>query len=406
MLLKRRNFSEKLVVALGLVGLFVVVCGSLFITNAFTTKVYLSAILCGLVITCRDVLSGGLFLKGCWGSCQLKIVVAFLLWCIIATLATGNDFLLVGRRALVILTFIFLVAYLSKNHESEVKYVLSASVIVAALLYVYSFFHFYENHGLEARFEGFGLSTIHPLLTGVVSGGMAILAFVLGWEFRKVPVLRYSLFLAATILLVVSIFTWSRTVLVGLAAPFLYLAILNRNPKYIFGVILIAGLCVLAVVMGIGSERLLNASEWLTANNRITTWENVLAGVREHPLFGVGLLDEGKFLGARGAHWEHPHSLYLVALHYSGIVGLFLHVAIYFSPLYWLLRNKMKHGFLEQLVGVMLAYFVVIQMAEVHSYVSRPNYFWFLLWMPIGMFVALMANQKEQATLAVKQGEQ
>lgn len=388
---KLRSAFEKLggkaksaIQLLALLGLFLSVSGSLFIENGFSTKVYLGLILPGLVLLAIDAAYGRSFWQACLKSPGFWLVFAFLAFVSVSGLAVGD-----GTEGFVRTTCIFVyvltVAYLVDTRRAWVEVTITAATLVAAVLICYGAVVFYQDYPLVIRLAAFGIDDRNPITVGIVAGGFSLMAMVLGHYYKSRILLAILLYAAAAGLVTAAILSGSKTVFLGLGAVAIVYSFQRRK---VFPVLLVVGLLAATFAGTLllnMNERLFDIDSLSTMSDRLPIWLNTLNDAMQNPWFGVGLGYEAEFRGDGEALFEHPHSLYLQALYFCGVVGLILYLAIYAYHLK--VSLSLKDDCLASLAGYLLVYVAAVQAVDVHSFLSRPDMYWFLLWMPFGLIL-------------------
>ncbi|GAA5315036.1 MAG: O-antigen ligase WaaL [Candidatus Pelagadaptatus aseana] len=380
-----RDYITKASLGMMVLGVFLVVSGNFYIENAFTTKIYLTVIFFTIVMAIVDFHRLGFIQRLVADSTLFKILSSLMLWCLVSSWVVSEDFSKIFLRLLCITVFVMGVAWLRFYHQQLFYRVLYLGVVVATLLLAYSFFDFYADKSFKSRLRGFGLDTRNPVVVGIVSGGLSVLAYALLRASTWSRMASHGLKLCAVILFVVSIFTWSKTVVLGFSAAVIFYLISRGDVKKFFNSF-VAMVVVFAFFMWLSdSWRLVNLDSISTLSNRLPIWINSMDTIRSNLLFGSGLDYEGSFIGGRGKPMEHLHNSYLQALFYTGVAGFALFSAMYIYPLASICFGRMKRS--RHLV-FLFGFAAGVQLVEVHVFLSRPNFYWFLLWLPIGWFIA------------------
>lgn len=364
-------------------GVFISIAGSLFIENGFSTKVYLGLILPGLLLLATDAARARSFWRACLKSPGFWLIFTFFAFVSVHGLTVGADGTETLLRATCIFFYILTVGYLANTRRAWLEITVTAATIVAAVLICYGAISYYQDHPLTTRLAGFGTDDRNPIVVGVVAGGLSLMALILGQQYRSRILLATLLYVAAAGLITAAILSGSRTIFLGLGTVAIVYSFRFRNALPILVVIaLLAATFVGSLMLDING-RLFDVHTLSTMSNRLPIWLNTLNDAMRNPWLGAGLGYEAEFRGEGQTLFEHPHSLYLQALYYCGTVGLTLYVAIYAYHLK--VSLFLEDNCLHSLAGYLLVYIAAVQAVDVHSFLSRPDMYWFLLWMPFGL---------------------
>jgi len=265
---------------------------------------------------------------------------------------------------------------------------------------IYSSVGFYESHSLGARYTGFGRTSLNPNVVGIVCVGLAVVALVLLQSHRSVNWQSGMLLLSVVVLMGHGITTLSRTAIVGFVVSFLLYLIRKRDLYTVVGSLVVTGGLVVAVVYGGVESRVFDVSALKDVSNRMPIWEHTLHESISNLAVGVGIGADVKFYNMSQVLFEHPHNLYLQALTYGGLIGLILYLGIYGLSFVMALKQEKNLSVLGEVGLHLLVYSSVVQIADIHSFFSRPDLYWFILWMPIGLLIA-ETHRKKKASMGL-----
>ncbi len=381
---------------LALLGVFITTSGSFLINNGFTTKVYLSGVLAALIFLGKDIFVGREFVKLLVRSKLALLLLAFLVWFSISSLWSGNIEATAVGRSVVVVLYVISIAYVCFYKPVWLEMVLFFSVCVAAVMLLYSSYSFYGNHSLSARYTGFGLESYNPIVVGILCAGLGLISLILRRKYIIKDWRYWVLLIAALILFLHAVFTWSRTIYLGLGAVALIASVIYRS--YSVAVLTVVGAFIVIGLFSIdgAGARVLDVGALSHASNRLPIWLNTVYDTLPVLFQGFGAGADVQFRGANDQLFEHPHSLYLQALVYSGLIGLMLYASVYFFAFYSVYKKWVQDSMLTRIGVLLLVYIAAVQLVEIHTFVSRPNMYWFLLWMPFGILVAAELSSIKQ----------
>lgn len=143
------------------------------------------------------------------------------------------------------------------------------------------------------------------------------------------------------VVLVESLFSYSRSSIFAIIAGLLLFAVLIRNFRFLF-MILVSLLTIgilLQAVPGLNRRFVLNDnSKYRNVNTftagRLSGWGSAIEGFQEDPMgipFGLGLRSFGEVLKNKKVYMSHGHNIYLQALVELGLSGLILFLLFQYS---------------------------------------------------------------------------
>lgn len=121
---------------------------------------------------------------------------------------------------------------------------------------------------------------------------------------------------------------------------------------------------------------------------RLEIWREVIDLAQQRPLLGYG---------AANSHWfvrpdiTFPHSLYMSALYYAGIVGLGLVIGLFGIAA---VRAWRDGGDNRPLLLALLAVTVVAGLTDVGQFVKSPSELWYILWLPLTLIFGLSRRKR------------
>lgn len=174
--------------------------------------------------------------------------------------------------------------------------------------------------------------------------------------------------------------TASRGALLGLSAGLAFI-LLPYYRRYAWGIMVV----ILAGLVSIDWPAL-----WMRADGfRLEIWREVIHRWQESPLLGLGFRTPFTLSLSNGQEIFQPHSLYLTALYYGGIIGLSLLLAVWITAFYQAWRGRQS----ELLPLGMLVYSFVIALFDFDLLLVNVRQEWILFWLPWAATLALTARK-------------
>lgn len=382
-------------------GLFLQISGILLIADgsSYSTQVHFFLLLPSLVL---------LFIQA---DCQLwkqpaVLALAGLLACLILNALWRAE---VGGKssgywlkiALFVVLYIHAVGRLT-SHPRTLITVLTLSATVAAVFAWMTVIH------------QFGIKAI-PLDYATIREDARL--YTLDWHGLgdlKYPViagLYYSIFviILSQRLVAVPHRAWQAgLILLGIAGLCLYVLLTFTRNAWI--ATLTAGLCLLLLSPGRAARTLLIAgavvllgmliifwpevrNEWLVrgASRRDLIWLSWLERLPNFWLWGEGPGKAFDFTYPWSGSVDHAHSLYLQLWYQLGLPGITLFIVFLGCLLHkgWHLRQQP----VARLGLALLILAMTAMLADVHAVFLRPNHYWVMFWLPVGILIGLQPQQ-------------
>lgn len=249
--------------------------------------------------------------------------------------------------------------------------------------------HFSANSGselLSTRLVGWG-ETRHPILGADVMCIALIFAVQRLWcetsgLWRSVSVAAIALGVSFVLA------TGSRGPLLALLAGvscFVALSCPRRFPVVVIGMAVVAA-AIYATVPGIVEFVHVNLER---DSFRLEIWREVVALVKQRPLLGYGAANSRWFVNP---DFTFPHSLYMSALFYGGVVGLGLVLGL----LAVAALKAWRHGGEDRsLLLALLTVAVVAGLTDIGQFAKSPSELWYILWLPLTLIFGLSRRKRE-----------
>ena len=238
-----------------------------------------------------------------------------------------------------------------------------------------------------SRFGGF-LITSHPILGAMVISLCYLFALQ---RVMNEPAHRYRYAAAAIVLLMFIAMTQSRGpyIAVAVSTVVLLLRASGQNKLRIGAVLAVTvGALFLGawLVLGVGPLGVFHLLAERGTSYRFEIWQFSWHRILERPWFGHG---SAAYLGM--AEFTFPHNIFLSALFYYGLVGFGLFMLLLGRVFYWLLRHWRQHPDAPLLLAI-LTCTLLGGMTDLSQLAKAPGELWMMLWLPLGLVLAAMAQ--------------
>lgn len=396
-----RTLLSKPGLALLALGLFVQLTGFLFNNDGSrqATQVYLLLFVPTLIL-----LIAQRFALSFWRQPSNMALLALLGWVVLRG-CFGDSWKAPGyllKVVLLILLYVFVIGHLVSRAVIEIP--LALAVLLACcfawLTLIVQFVVLdkplaYEVLRNTGRLRELGWRNFanfsHPIPAGLYYGIFAVLMLSVLVEHELKAWVWPPVLVGLAGLLVYVLFTFSRGAWFSTLAGCLTLLVLS--PQRRARVLLLIGTLVILLVMMAFWSRVEN--EWfLGTSQRGPIWLNWLARFPEFWILGKGAGVDLLYRYPWGDMAYHAHSLYLQLWFEYGVVGFALFVLLLSTALLkaWRLRaDPTARAALSTLVFAMVA-----MVSDISTVFSRPNTYWVVLWLPIGLIMGLcpLAEQR------------
>jgi len=264
------------------------------------------------------------------------------------------------------------------GYNERLFYWLGWLIVITGML---SIWWFYQDHSFpRARLKAIG-QLRHPGFAAIMYSFVGLYHFIgtpAGWSpnsWRRwlpgVPAICTGL--------VVMVLAQSRGVFMALIVTLLLGAIISRQRRYLVSLVLIA-LVMLVMASWWSDELLTMVSRRGWDSHRVAIWQQALELIRQAPLFGHGLLENGA-LSVDGKPIDHPHNILLSTLLYGGMVsgGLLLLLMGRVLKQGWQCWSA-DHDPKPLLLGV---FGFTYLMTDGYRLISNPFPNWMYFWLPV-----------------------
>ncbi|MDA0272234.1 MAG: O-antigen ligase family protein [Proteobacteria bacterium] len=226
----------------------------------------------------------------------------------------------------------------------------------------------------------------NPVIGSLSYGFATVLAvYMMMTEERRVAKIVYAL--AVLFFLWAIVLTGSRGAYLALAAGVSVGVFLRYPGKYkiqMLGVVFTLVALSLTAYLFLGPELLFKRA--LSFRPEIWT-EFVSRTMAVNIWIGVGMATDSTFQLPE-LLIKHPHSLFVATFYYGGVLGLLTYLAMIVKSMSSLYLNKEKEPGLRLLGAMLLAFGLTATALDGDEVVTKVNYLWLLIWVPVGIAMA------------------
>lgn len=287
------------------------------------------------------------------------------------------------KYALYIFLFVIFTAYMTHRFARWLPYWLDSLVLAGSLAMAAMMVHqLMLPRGLVLRMEGFGLLR-NPLEAAIVSGILMVVA--LGRLVESSGRRRYFYMAATFVFLSAMLLTKSRWPLLMSFAVLPAMHLFDHQRGHRVAVTLTA--CIGVVIAGLVFSGSLDEvfSRGIDFSFRDVIWESVWRDIVRHPLFGIGLYRDEAVVTSAGT-FSHAHNVFLSIQRFSGLPGTMLFVGLIAT----LLVKAYRAGDgTSWCIASWLIYALLCLVTNGFFPIGKPDYDWFMLWLPWGTLLAL-----------------
>ena len=303
------------------------------------------------------------------------------------------------RRPINIFFLFFTLGFIAIKVPHKIQKIISASALLAILSGLVTVgFDLYNSYDkfksltrmlASYRFSGIGILD-NALLTSHVYGFFT--AYFIAVLFNKSRVNSCYLIFALSILFLVILSTGSRTPMLALTVSVIWLSVSLWNKRSLYALVLITTLG--STLFTFIPQRLLRSGFSL----RPEIWEEAFKQSLNNIWFGLGYGQKLHFEVAQTT-WNNPHNIELVVLISGGLVGLTLWLLMYTFALTFAWKNRKDPK--VSITSSLVVFGFTAGLTDGYTFMSRPNEFWFLIWIPLSLLYAawVMKDCEQQQPL-------
>lgn len=316
-----------------------------------------------------------------------KLFIVFSIWSSLSILwsDTHDDISAPIKRSIYTLSLFISFSIITNNNKDNILKIFITSGFAITLTAIYSLYALQPLHLSDSRLVGTGALS-NPLLSSHVFGIFSALFIAITITSRETSY-KFIYFLLASILIITTFRTESRTPLVALIAVVIWIALILNNKKSIFTILF--STIVLAFVYILYSEEILSRG----LSYRPELWSIAINKILLKPIIGYGFdSNSGFYISSLETNFREPHNIHLSILYFTGIAGFSLWCAMHMYALWACWKNKADVLFV--IASALLVYGITAGMTEGGGLLPRPKEHWFITWIPLAFISALLTNKK------------
>lgn len=259
--------------------------------------------------------------------------------------------------------------------------------VLCSLVTVYLFF-IEKNYVFGARLSGFGLAE-NSTIVAQIFGVATLLAYLKSLQAESLSK-SWAFFAAALVCAVVVLLSQTRGAILALIAVSLSALIIVRpRPQIWCPQVILVFLAVVVGVILLGANYLFEV-RGTALSHRDIIWRELLFRVLEHPLFGIGYLEDARIIIPDVDVFHHAHNSWVDILYYSGLIGLGL-----VSWHGWLVARS--HSRDKDVLPLYLwwVYGCICLFSNGSSLLTRPDAQWLMYWIPAGLLAGLIMSRRQ-----------
>ncbi|WP_339670075.1 O-antigen ligase family protein [Dasania marina] len=307
----------------------------------------------------------------------------------------------VAKRSIAIIFFMLGVCAIV--HTNKIEVFLKIMLVVIAACAAYSMYDFYISKGRPVHWRLKSWGSLENSLHAASMYGVFVLVglhFLLRSN-RCGIVFQGVMMLSMLLLFIGSMATQSKGPIISLLICVFALLLIYKARKAMVTLAIVAvSVCMLLYFEGDIVRSLIIRGD----SHRLFIWMDAINKIKLSPWFGHGMgaqyLVEMPILNARGeaVTFVTPHSRWLAALFFTGVIGFLL-------LLYSLLCPVIKLGFYEKgvtrLMQLILFYSAMCGVTQGVGWITNPDHIWFMFWFPWAALVALASDKKRKEKVFV-----
>jgi O-antigen ligase len=174
----------------------------------------------------------------------------------------------------------------------------------------------------------------------------------------------------------------SRGPLLSVLSTILILLFVQRRWKMVacfLGVVLLT-----AFLMLYGDVGYRDVTDLKNVYIRLGLWMNVVDGICENPLLGVGWLKDTVFEYPSGHLWYHAHNFYLQSIYLQGALGFLPLLVLMLRGIWVAIKNSSKNFEYMAFLGVIMC-FLLNGMTSSRWIYTNPDMAWLGFWLPLSI---------------------
>jgi O-antigen ligase len=303
------------------------------------------------------------------------------------------------KLAAYIAVFLLVSASLNLDKKFDLDDILKLICICASVAAAISIPYWFQQHPFpNSRLIGIGILE-NPNPSSFIYGFFAVLSGYYALQSLH-SISRPVLLACTTILLILVLFTQSRTGILATLFSLLLLAVfIPRNKQMVFGISVVIG--TLFIFYLLASPWMLSRLTEISFPHRIHIWSHALDLFSASPIFGQGY--QTAFLAdlpGSSVTLTSAHNAFLATLRDGGLIGLGLQLLILTAAAKAGLAELIKKK--NPIYLVLMVYGGICMLTATDQLITRPRELWIIFWLPVAMLIArdaaeLWANKSTTA---------
>lgn len=325
------------------------------------------------------------------------LVTGLLLYLAVSVIWSGGDesTLKHAAFALLVLTFCLSIGYSLEHYPRYLYWFVLFIIIAAAINSGYSLYLHYAMPEYQPLPEPrlFALGRLSNPVISALSYGFATVLCVFFVLTRRSLISRIMFAEIIVLFLGCIVLSGSRGVWPALLVGATVGILVHFDGHRKFQIIGVA-IAIIAVTVGalaLGLDAILDRA----LSFRPEIWAEFTQRTLDTNLFlGAGMTADSTFQHPSQLI-KHPHSIFVATLYYGGLVGLLLLIAM-LGRTVWLIV-LMPHGEIKTLAAMLLSFGVIATLVDGNELLTKINYLWLLIWLPVGLTMYIKPDVKGDA---------
>ncbi len=280
-----------------------------------------------------------------------------------------------------------------KDYYSYLGFIAAACALTAML-----YFYGYSSNPIDERLIAWG-DMQNPLWAGTIFSFFAAY-FSLALLSKHINRSNRTLFIfshiSLWILIIAALLTQSKGPIIALVLSVLCLSLIIKSKKGVIS-ILIASLIALLFI-SINYEILSNILN-RGASFRVTIWQASIEAIMQNPIIGHGINQSVAIITPDGNLFVSPHNRLLAVLYHGGLVAGVLFI-LTLVPLFLKQPPDKPHSQFLALLQGLIIFFILCSMSEGRFLITRPNFIWLELWLPLFTYLSILSHNRHSPQLA------
>lgn len=298
---------------------------------------------------------------------------------------SGEELGEVFRKSALVLMFVALVAAITnKGLQPKGLILLIGFAALAALIASMDYLLMADP---PERMTGLGRGR-NPIQSAALYGTALLVAGYAFAQKQEFAVLsRLFIALCWLVLLAALVLTESRGALLAALIAQCGLLLWLMPRRWALGSVLVIAVTATIAILGF-----VDWQSWLARADsfRLEIWQQIFDLVGDHWLLGLGYRTPFSMTLSNGQFIAQPHSIYVTAYYFGGIVGLLLLSDLWSFTFWYLCKSRQPHRVLAVALAV---YALIFALVDFSTLLVNAEIEWLLFWLPVGMAVGIAMSQ-------------